>query len=185
MSFELKPSDLRQELLAEGVVVLIDVRSPSEFASGHIAGAINMPLPELAMRGVEIPEGRLVLICERGARAQAARSALLPRFPGALVLEGGMHSWRCAGYPLIQVTKTAWSLERQVRLAAGSLVLIGVALGLAYGPLWTLVAALPGAGLVLAGMTELCPMAGILIRMPWNQIRLPQPTLRKGEATAE
>jgi hypothetical protein len=68
------------------------------------------------------------------------------------------------------VTKTRWSLERQVRLIAGSLVLIGIVLGLTVSPICLVVAALPGAGLIFAGLTDLCPMAIVLLRMPWNQI---------------
>ena len=169
MGHKLTALELQQDLPAENATI-IDLRSPSEFATGHIAGAINIPLPELEPRRGEIRGDRLVFVCERGIRAQTARAALARCFPHTQVLEGGMHAWRQAGLPIIQVTKTTWSLERQVRLIAGTLVLIGVVLGLTLGPLWSLVAAIPGAGLVFAGLTDFCPTAILLTRMPWNQL---------------
>ena len=61
------------------------------------------------------------------------------------------------------------SLERQVRIAAGSLVLLGVALGLLVHPAFIGLAAFVGAGLVFAGVTDWCGMGLLLARMPWNQ----------------
>lgn len=176
MKEEIGVEELETELTAGLHVAVVDVRSPTEFASGHIAGAVNVPLPELGVRLADLdPERRgrperLVLACERGMRARAAEAALLQCYPEARVLRGGMHAWRQAGLPVVRVTRTHWSLERQVRLIAGTLVLVGVALGLAAGPVWGLTAAVPGAGLVLAGLTDLCPLGLLLGRMPWNRI---------------
>jgi hypothetical protein len=66
------------------------------------------------------------------------------------------------------------SLERQVRIAAGALVLIGAALGAFVSPYWIGLSAFVGAGLVVAGITDTCGMGMLLARMPWNQV--PQPT---------
>jgi hypothetical protein len=61
------------------------------------------------------------------------------------------------------------SLERQVRIAAGSLVLLGVALG-AFVSQWLYgLSAFVGAGLVFAGLTDTCGMGMLLARMPWNR----------------
>jgi hypothetical protein len=63
------------------------------------------------------------------------------------------------------------SLERQVRIAAGSIVLVGAILALLVDPLFVLVSGFVGAGLVFAGITDTCGMGLMLARMPWNQIK--------------
>lgn len=61
------------------------------------------------------------------------------------------------------------SLERQVRIAAGALVLIGLALAWAIHPYFLALAAFVGAGQVFAGLTDFCGMAILLSKMPWNR----------------
>jgi rhodanese-related sulfurtransferase len=170
MRESLTAPDLQAACAAPQPPTVIDVRSVSEYASGHIAGAINIPLPELQVRRDDLRGERLVFVCERGIRAQAAQTALAPCFPSAQVLQGGMHAWREANLPMIHVTRTRWSLERQVRSIAGSLILMGIVLSLTVSPLWWMFAALPAAGLVFAGLTDICPMAIFLLRLPWNHV---------------
>jgi len=67
--------------------------------------------------------------------------------------------------------KRTISLERQVRIAAGSLVLLGAVLSLLVHPYFIGLAAFVGAGLVFAGVTDTCGMAMCLARMPWNQVK--------------
>ena len=73
-----------------------------------------------------------------------------------------------AGLPVVR-GKKAVSLERQVRIAAGSLVVIGVALGLLVHPVLFGLSGFVGAGLVFAGVTDTCGMGMMLARMPWNR----------------
>lgn len=87
------------------------------------------------------------------------------------MLEGGTAAWSAAGLPLVTTTKSRFSLERQVRLIAGLLVLVAVVLSKTVSPAWIYLAALVGAGLTFAGLTDICMMAGLLTRMPWNQPR--------------
>jgi rhodanese-related sulfurtransferase len=94
------------------------------------------------------------------------------------ILEGGTAAWIQQGLPVVRTTKTRWSLERQVRLGAGLLVLLGVVLALTVNPYWLALTAFVGAGLTFAGLTDLCAMAEILGRMPWNrqsQCKIPNP----------
>jgi hypothetical protein len=72
------------------------------------------------------------------------------------------------GLPLAQ-GKKAISLERQVRIAAGSLVLLGLVLGWLVHPYFLGLSAFVGAGLFFAGVTDTCGMGMLLARMPWNQ----------------
>ena len=170
MTEELSNFELREEWASGRNPTIVDVRSVTEYASGHIAGAVNVPLPELGVRREDIRGDDLVLVCERGTRARMARMGLLPCFPEARVLRGGMHAWRADRFPIVQTNKASWSLERQVRLGAGSMMLAGVALALTVGRIGLLVAAIPAAGLVLAGLTDICPLGLLLGRMPWNRI---------------
>jgi rhodanese-related sulfurtransferase len=150
---------------------IVDVRSETEFAAAHIPGAKCIPLQQIPARHADLAEGDLVLVCETGTRARLAQKSLGQRSGRALVLDGGTRAWRKAGLPVIAPLRTCWSLERQVRLGAGVLVLIGVALTLLVGKNWVLMPALIGAGLTFAGATDICMMGRLLAHMPWNQLR--------------
>jgi rhodanese-related sulfurtransferase len=85
---------------------LIDVRTPAEYAAGHIPGAINIPFDEVAERIAEVdaPHG-VALYCMIGPRARKGESALLAAgYESVFHLEGGFAAWREAGFP-IQRTK--------------------------------------------------------------------------------
>ena len=83
-------------------------------------------------------------------------------------VEGGTLAWEQAGLPVVR-GKKAMSLERQVRIAAGSLVVLGTALGAFVHPGFLGLSAFVGAGLVFAGVTDTCGMGMVLARMPWNR----------------
>jgi len=150
----------------------VDVRSGSEFASGHIPGAINIPMEEIEARlddlDVNLP---IVLICQSGKRARMSSSLLEPCQRQITVLEGGTQAWIRAGFPVVASVRTRWSLERQVRLGAGLLVLAGVILALNANPLWVFLCGFVGLGLTFAGLTDICAMGIILGKMPWNRRR--------------
>ena len=152
---------------------VVDVREYPEYAGGAISGSLPVPLGE-----VEDAAGRwrrdqsLVLVCRSGKRAtQAAEKLERLGFQNLAVLEGGMDGWQKAGLPVEIAERRPWSLERQVRAIAGCMVLLSAALGLTVSPWffgWTL---LVGAGLAFSGFTDVCLMATVLGKMPWNQIR--------------
>jgi len=151
---------------------LVDVRSPSEFASGHIPVAVNIPMDQIEGRLDDLrPDIPILLICQMGKRARMTASLLEPCRPEVAVLEGGTNAWIQAGLPVVANVKTRWSLERQVRLGAGCLVLLGTVLGLFVNLNWLYLSASVGLGLMFAGLTDLCPMAEVLGRMPWNLSR--------------
>jgi len=85
------------------------------------------------------------------------------------LLDGGTKAWIDAGLPVVRNVKTRWSLERQVRLGAGTLVVIGVILALTVNSRWIFLSGFIGLGLTFAGLTDLCPMAIVLERMAWNR----------------
>ena len=151
---------------------LIDVRSPSEFATGHIPGAINIPMAQIEPRLQDLSTIKpVVLICHMGKRAHMTASVLEPCDRQVSVLEGGTGAWIEAGLPIVQSTRSGWSLERQVRFGAGLIVLTASALALLIKADWLLLAAFIGVGLTFAGLTDICPMAELLQRMPWNKAK--------------
>ncbi len=158
------------EVTAENAL-LLDVRTPAEFAEAHIAGSVLHPLGSLSVEEVKrLAEGKnaCVVICRSGNRARQAAAALCQHnIPQLQILAGGIQAWEAAGLPLNRGAKTI-SLERQVRIAAGTLVFIGATLGYFVHPGWIALSAFVGAGLVFAGITDTCGMGMLIARMPWN-----------------
>ena len=149
---------------------LIDVRTPTEFAAGHISGALNVPLDQIEARLDDVdPASPVVLVCKAGSRARMASDLLAPCRQNTAVLAGGMDAWYRAGLPVVVSSRSRWSLERQVRLGAGLVVLIGVVASLLSSPRWIFLSGFAGLGLTFAGLTDFCPMGSLLARMPWNR----------------
>lgn len=151
---------------------VVDVRSPSEFASGHVPGTVNIPLEQLGSRVQDIDDREpLYLICQSGQRARLAAERVSGSLSECFVVEGGTSAWCAAGFPSVRSVRTSWSLERQVRLAAGVLVLLGTTLGASFDAMWLGLSGFAGLGLTVAGLTDFCPMARALAKAPWNATR--------------
>lgn len=156
-------------------VQLVDVRSPDEYAGGHAARAINVPLDELEARLDDLGD-RVAILCNSGNRASMACELLADHHGNVMLVEGGLEAWSKSGMPVTEPTRgTRWSLERQVRLGAGLMVLAGTLLSLAVNPAWIYLAVFVGAGLTFAGLTNLCLMAGLLAKLPWNRPKCSKP----------
>jgi rhodanese-related sulfurtransferase len=152
---------------------LIDVRTPAEFRALHVTFAQNIPLDRLdadAAAAIAGGDGQpLYVVCQKGGRGQLACDRLRAAGLANVVnIEGGTIACLQAGVPVVR-GPAAISLERQVRIAAGSLVLLGVALAWLVHPYWIGLCAFVGAGLVFAGLTDTCGMGLLLARMPWNR----------------
>jgi rhodanese-related sulfurtransferase len=174
----LLPTITVAELQSQPTYELIDVRSASEFAAGHIPGAVNIPMDQIEARLEDLPSRPLLLVCQTGKRARMTATILEPCQRQITVLEGGTAAWIEEGLPVVRTTRTRWSLERQVRLGAGLLVLLGTVLAVTLNMNWLALSAFIGAGLTFAGLTDLCAMAETLGRMPWNrqsQCKIPNP----------
>lgn len=165
-------SQLNSMIQSGGAVTLIDVRTPAEHGEIHIPGSQLMPLDRLdaaAVKSATGNSGQCVLVCRSGKRAEQAYQKLSAAGCDNLaILDGGVTAWEDAGLPVNRGRK-AVSLERQVRIAAGSFVLTGVLLGTWVHPGFYGLSAFVGAGLIFAGITDWCGMAMILAKMPWNQ----------------
>jgi rhodanese-related sulfurtransferase len=170
----ISPVGLAELCKAGKKIELIDVRTPVEFREVHVEIARNIPLDQLdaaaLLRARPAPADEpLYFICRSGGRGrQACEKFQSAGFAGAINVEGGTAACVEAGLPVVR-GKKAVSLERQVRIAAGSLVLLGAALGWFVNPAFIALSAFVGAGLVFAGITDTCGMGMILARMPWNQ----------------
>jgi rhodanese-related sulfurtransferase len=168
----LTPQELASLLQARPDVRLLDVRTPGEYESMHVPGAYNVPLDTLGEHAEEIRatvSEPVVLICQSGARARRAETALKDfSMRNVHVLEGGMNAWAAAGGQVNRGPDRI-SLERQVRIAAGAMAATGGVLALLVNPLWALVPTLVGSGLVFAGLTDTCTMGRLLARLPYNR----------------
>lgn len=168
--------ELKQLAGRRGEAQWVDVRSASEYAAGHVPGAINIPMEQIEARlGDLSPDCPIVLICQSGARAQLTAGRLQPCLSNVTVLDGGTSAWVSAGFPLVVNAATRWALERQVRLIAGLLVLLGAVLALTVNPHWVYLSGFVGLGLTFAGLTNICAMASLLCTMPWNRSRKLRP----------
>ncbi|MEV4557825.1 rhodanese-like domain-containing protein [Kitasatospora sp. NPDC049285] len=157
-------------------LTVIDVRSPGEFAGGHIPGAHNVPLDRLAQAlpalRAAAARGELAVVCASGARALNACEQLAAAGITALLVEGGTSAWTANGgeLNLVPGVKPRWAMDRQVRLVAGSLVLAGVLIDVAVpGVRW--VSAAVGAGLLYSAVSNTCAMGNLLGRLPYNRPR--------------
>lgn len=153
-------------------VDLVDVRTPAEFREVHSIHARNVPLdslkPEEVMKSRQRPDELLYVICRSGNRSGKACEAFVRAgYTNVVNVEGGTSAWEQAGLPVERGKKTM-SLERQVRIAAGSLVAIGTALGV-LNPCFLVIPGFVGCGLVFAGITDTCGMGMLIARMPWNR----------------
>ncbi|MFD0211043.1 rhodanese-like domain-containing protein [Streptomyces hirsutus] len=169
----LQPAQAAERL---STYTVIDVRTPGEYATGHLPGAHNVPLDHLqtalpALKAAAT-RGELLLVCASGARSATACERLTAVDVPAATLAGGTVAWIQQGHPVAhdETTKAAWPMERQVRLAAGALVVAGLALGTRYRPARWLSAAI-GSGLVFSAATDTCGMAALLSKLPHNQPR--------------
>ena len=166
----LSPEEVKARLDA-GRAVLIDIREPDEFARSHVPGARSHPLSgwEAAHLTVD-PDADVVFTCRSGMRTAGACDRLAARVTGdAYVLSGGLDGWMKAGLPVATDAKAPLEIMRQVQIAAGSLVLLGVVLGFAVAPAFFGLSAFVGAGLTFAGATGFCGMARLLMLAPWNR----------------
>ena len=151
-------------------IQLIDVRTPAEFRSVHAEGALNHPLESLDPEGLPFEKGEtLHLICQSGGRsAKACQLLEAAGYEAVVNVEGGTAAWQAARLPVVE-GKKAMSLERQVRIAAGSLIVTGAAIGCFVHPGGYGLSAFVGAGLIFAGVTDTCGMGMLIAKMPWNR----------------
>ena len=161
------PAEARAAL--QGGATLIDVRGRDEYARERIEGAVNLQLADLGAQA--LPSGPLIFHCRSGMRTKGCGPALEAAAKGAPchVLDGGLDAWKASGFETVIDRGQPLEIGRQVQLAAGSLVLLGVVLGVFVIPAFLLLSAFVGTGLMFAGATGWCGLAHLFRRMPWNR----------------
>ncbi len=166
--------ELHELCQAGQCVELIDVRTPAEFQSLHATIARNAPLDRLQPKTIMgerngNAEQPLYVICRSGSRGEMACQKFIDLgFTNVINVVGGTSAWEAAGLPVNRGRRSIISVDRQMRIVAGSLVLLGVLLTYVH-PAGIALSAFVGCGLVFAGVTNICPMMNALSRMPWNQ----------------
>ncbi|MEE1815979.1 rhodanese-like domain-containing protein [Streptomyces sp. SP18ES09] len=155
---------------------VVDVRTPGGFASGRLPGAVNVPLDRIGDGLADLRRaagsGALLLVCASGARSDRGAAVLAAHGIAAASLTGGTRAWAAAGHGLERPqgpVRSVWGMERQVRFAAGTLVLLGLVLGLFVHPAFALLSAAVAGGLVFSALTDTCGMAVALGRLPFNR----------------
>lgn len=153
-------------------VAILDVRTAAEFEAVHIPGSYNVPLdllPEHAHDVARKLAKRIVLVRQSGNRASQAQQCMLDvEIDGAQVLTGGIAAYEKSGGKVVRGSNR-WAMDRQVRMAAGSLVLAGFLAGKFVNPKLGYLPAAIGAGLTYSAASNSCAMAAALAKMPWNK----------------
>ncbi|NOX51241.1 MAG: rhodanese-like domain-containing protein [Gammaproteobacteria bacterium] len=182
LSNEVKTISIEKFLAVDRVnhpYFVVDVRTPAEVNSESFETSINIPLQQITAgkflkhvkdKGYSC-DGSIYILCGSGMRAQKAAEQLKDDVSNPLVvIEGGIQAMKQANIPLKKGPGSVISLERQVRIAAGALVVASVILGAFVHSGFYGMAAFVGAGLIFAGITDWCGMALALARMPWNKV---------------
>ncbi|MEV0014221.1 rhodanese-like domain-containing protein [Streptomyces tendae] len=160
-------------------LTVIDVRTPGEYAGGHLPGALNIPLDQIRRALPDIrhaaERGDVLVVCASGARSENAGRILAENGVTAATLSGGTGAWAADGHELHRpqgaASRATWGMERQVRLTAGVIVLLGLLLGLVVHPAFQLLSAGIAGGLVFSAVTNTCGMAALLAKLPHNRPR--------------
>jgi rhodanese-related sulfurtransferase len=168
----ISPAEAR-EANRKNAAILVDVRTRREFSARRAVGARNIPLdtiPATIASGKLPKDVTICVLCEKGGRAAIAADHLLKAgHHNVHVVTGGTEAWASEGLPVEGTGRKSISIERQVRIGAGILVLTGVILGFLIHPAFFGLSAFIGAGLVFAGVTDWCGMGLLLARAPWNR----------------
>lgn len=169
------PVDLMATKTAD--MCILDVRTAAEVKASALPNCLHIPLHELTPARLqnEIEKSgkngaQVYLLCQGGKRAEMAADQLTGNVDSELVIiEGGMNAVKQSNIPLAAQGKEVIPLERQVRIAAGLLVITGAILGTWFNPAFYGLSAFVGAGLVFAGVTDICPMGMLIAKAPWNK----------------
>jgi rhodanese-related sulfurtransferase len=164
-----------KRLLAQGAK-LIDIRNRDEYLRERIPGAENYPLNELSEFSTDA--SLVIFHCKSGQRTAAHEPKLMSAAScDAVVLEGGIEAWKKADLPTDSDRSQPIEVQRQVQIAAGGLVLLGILLSQILLPAYIVLSTLVGAGLVFAGISGWCGMAKLFAAMPWNRRADQKPNL--------
>ena len=167
---QISPVEAKRRLDA-GTAILIDIREADEHAREHIAAARLVPLSRLHAHdfSAERQAPAVIFHCQSGNRTCANFERLKAiGLPEIYVMEGGVLAWKGSGLPTTLDRNKPIELQRQVMIAAGSIVLTGLLLAYFVSPAFIVLTGFIGCGLVFAGLSGWCGLARLLRLMPWN-----------------
>ena len=170
------PTELNHLLKMDGAARLLDVRTPGEFATGHVPGAQLLPLDDLDpaafLRQCGATDRPIYVLCQSGSRACKAIEKFRQAGCNSCVLvEGGTAAWIAAGLPVTHEESRGLPLMRQVQIVVGTLTATGAVLALTVNPRFVIIPLLMGCGLLFAGITGFCGLALLLAKLPWNRLQ--------------
>ena len=166
-------TELQRMLLDDPATRILDVRTGGEFDGVHIGGSYNVPLDTLGEHARDLAdvEHPVVLVCKSGARADQAHTTLTGAGKQRLhLLDGGLDAWIAGGGDVVRGTSETWAMDRQVRLVAGSISLIGSVLSM-FVPKAKWLAGGVATGLTVSAVTNTCAMGNALAKRPYNRGR--------------
>ncbi|MFT4773415.1 MAG: rhodanese-related sulfurtransferase [Ilumatobacter sp.] len=166
-------AQLRQLISDDPLIRVLDVRTGGEFDSVHIPGSYNVPLDTLAEHARDLAEldHPVVLVCKSGARADQAHGKLTGAGKQRLhLLDGGLDAWLASGGDVVRGSSETWAMDRQVRLVAGSISLVGIVASLV-APKAKWLAGGVAAGLTFSAVSNTCAMGNALAKLPYNKGR--------------
>ena len=164
-------AQLQRMLLDDPATRVLDVRTGGEFDGVHIEGSFNVPLDTLGEHARDLAdvEHPVVLVCKSGSRADQAHTALSGAGKERLhLLEGGLDAWVAGGGDVVHGTSTTWAMDRQVRLVAGSISLVGILLSI-FVPKAKWLAGGVATGLTFSAVSNTCAMGNALAKLPYNR----------------
>ncbi len=169
-------NELKAKYEINSSLKLIDVRTSVEYATVHIGFAENLPLDQLDVRAIDAartsPDEPLYVICKMGGRSAKACQRLIDAgIENVINVTGGTDAWIQSGYEVARTGRKVIALDRQVRITAGALLVIGIVLAAVLEPVWIglAIAGAIGSGLIFSGLTDTCGMGAVLSKMPWNK----------------
>jgi glyoxylase-like metal-dependent hydrolase (beta-lactamase superfamily II)/rhodanese-related sulfurtransferase len=167
----ISPRDASSLLEQDPQAKILDVRSALEFSQVHIEHSLNIPIDMISAKINELSQSKqnYLVLCHTGNRAAMAADMLIQSgIHTVKVMEGGIIRWQKEKLPVTK-GRGGMSLERQVRLIAGSLVLLGIMTSWLLHWAFIFVSVFVGSGLIYAGLTDNCLMGMLLMKLPYNK----------------
>jgi rhodanese-related sulfurtransferase len=152
-------------------IIIIDIREQEEFNREHIKNARCIPLSQLTREAIGDTNNKIVVFhCQIGNRTRQAEATFEALgMDEVILLENGIQAWKNANGPLVINIKTPLPIMRQVQIAVGFMVVLGIILAFLISPYFNLLSAFFGLGLLYAGISGNCGLAYLLMQLPYNK----------------
>ncbi|MFH1441277.1 MAG: MBL fold metallo-hydrolase [Candidatus Omnitrophota bacterium] len=167
----ISPNDAQALVFKDQQFKLLDVRSALEYSDRHIKDSVNIPIDMLNYKTDDLSKSgqSYIVLCRTGNRSPMAADMLLQSgIHSVKVMEGGFTRWQKEKLPIIK-GQGGVSLERQVRIIAGTLMLLGIILAWLINWVFIFISVWVACGLILSGLTDNCLMGMLLMKLSYNK----------------